>query len=558
MRFTVLVTTSLLASAVMAQRVSENEPNNTSGTAQIVAIGSQVDGSLTAGDEDWYEFTSAGGSLRLFAHHAQQTDTVFELYDASGSTLLAVNDDSDVYFSRIGVSVAAGTYQLRLTGWAPQTTGPYQLEIGQVLTIAATGSESEPNNTLAQADALTGTDFLDGSLSSGADQDWYQLTLTAPRTGVWFRIAEGAAPWVSNHRYEIYGAAGIPLLPESTFGQSSGNSSGTEIRSSEVRCWPAGTYYIVIRNSTFPSGYGPAVPQGNYRLEVRTMPMGVSPTNEAEPNNSIGTASAVAIGGAVNGSISNAGGADPSDIYGPINLSGPTVLQFQTTQGASGALLDSTIRLLAYDGTVLGSWTYGNLLTSTSHARATIVTSVTPETFYVEVTSPGGAAQQAGNYTLEIGSASAPFALASYSIDDVNTSCLGSNGLRTSFAVDSPGERPVLGTNFSRTVSNLPVNAPFFLIEGLSNTVSSGPPPLSLPFDLGPLGAPNCFVHVDPVANQLILGSPSGSVTINSGMANSIVFRGMAIYEQAVVLDLPANGLGLTASNYARKSLGER
>jgi len=549
-----LATASLLASALMAQRVPETEPNNSAGQAQVVALGSQVDAFLTAGDEDWFQFTTTGGNVRVYAHGATATDTVFELYNSSGSTVLAVNDDSDAYFSRISLNVGAGTYLLRVTGWASFTTGSYQLEVGEVVTIAATGSESEPNGSLAQADNLVGGDVIDGSLSSSADQDWYRITLTSPRTGIWFLIEEGDAPWVSNHRYEIYDSGGVLLSPSSTYGVNAANSSSSEIRSSEVRSWPAGTYYLVIKNSTFPGGYGSLVPQGNYRLQLVTMPMGQTPISESEPNNTIQNATPVSYGSGALGTVT--AGSDAVDIYGPFVVSGPTVMQFQTTQGASSPLLDSTMRLLADDGTPLSTWTYGNTLTSTSHARATALVSVTPATYYVEVASPGAAVSQSGSYVFEIGARAAPYAIASYSIAEVNSQCLGSNSLRPTITVDSPGERPVLGTNLSRTVRQLPPFAPFFTIEGLSDEIGNGSIPL--PFDLGSLGAPNCFVHVDPVAVLLNFGNASGVVRLDSTQANSVVFRGMPIYEQAVALDPAANSLGLTASNYARRLLGER
>lgn len=555
MRLSSIFALSALATTLAAQRGPETEPNNTSGQAQVVTLGSQLDAALTAGDEDWFEFTTTGGNVALYAHGGVDTDTVFELFDATGTTLLAVNDDSDGFFSAMSLNLAAGTYQLRVTGWAPSTSGPYQLEFGEIATVAATGSETEPNDSLAQADPLAGGDVIDAALSSGSDEDWYEITLTAPRTGVWFEIGEGSTPWVSNHRWEIYDSVGTLLGPTATFGANNGNSSPTSIRSSQIRSWPAGTYYLVVRNSTFAIGLGNSIPQGDYRLRLVTMPMGTATFSETEPNNTIATANSLPLGGRVDGSITNNPGADPNDIYGPFAITTPVVLQFQTMQGTSGPLLDSTIRLLDENGTAVQTWTVGNTLSPSSHARATVAFSYS-ETYYIEVVSPGASASQAGTYALEIGQSAPPHVLSSYDIAEVNGLCLGSNFVRPTLSVDSPGERPVLGTNFSRTVGSLPANAPFFLIEGLSDEVALGTIPL--PYDLGQNGAPDCFVHVSPAATALYLGTPSGEVEINTTMANSVVFRGIPIYEQAIVLDLPANTLGITSSNYARKLLGER
>ena len=546
-----------LALPLTAQRISETEPNNSSGQAQVVALGSEVNASLTAGDEDWFQFTTTGNHVKLYSHGSTSVDTVFDLFDATGTNLLAVNDDTDGFFSSISINLAAGTYQLRVTGWGPFTTGSYQLEFGKMGTIAATGNESEPNDSRLQATPIGGGAIIDGSLSSATDEDWYRIALGGPNAGVWFEILEGEAPWVSNHRYEIYDSAGALLAPTGTFGENTGNSSNTMIRSNELRCWPAGTYYLVIKNSTSASGLGAQIPQGNYRLRLRTMPMGFNPVAETEPNNTIQTANPITLSGAVTATITTANGADPSDIYGPVTLTTPRVLQFQTSQGATAPLLDSTIRLLDENGAILGQWTFGNTLTTTSHARATVNFSTPPGTFYFEVLSPGINPSQGGSYQFAIGSSVPNYVPATYSIDDVNNACLGSNGSRPTIAIESSSELPVLGTNFSRRVTSLPPSSPVFLNEGLSTQVGLGGT-IALPYDLGAMGAPNCLVYVDPAASQLYFGSPTGELTISTNQPNLVAFRGIPIFEQAIVLDLAANTLGLTTSNYARRILGDR
>ncbi len=552
--FPTIAFAAAFACPAVAQRVAEVEPNNTSAAAQAIVLGSQVDATLAAGEEDWFEFSTTGGNAVLISHGPTDVDTVFELFDSTGTTLLAVNDDTDAFFSALSVDLAAGTYQLRVTGWGPTTAGPYQLELGEVATVGNTGTENEPNDSLGQADPLAGGDVIDGVLGSG-DEDWYRIDLTAAATGVWFEIAEGAAPWVSSHRWELRDSGGGLLGPTTEFGPNAGDSSPSEIRSSTVRSWPAGTYYLVIKESSFPLGFGNAIPQGGYRLRLATMPVTGAPASESEPNDTVQQANAVTPGSSIAGSISASGGGDPVDIYGPFVISGPTVMQFQTRQGSSGPLLDSTIRLLDDDGNTVQQWTVGNLASPTSHARATVVFSRV-ETYYLEVRSPGNGAGQSGSYVLEVGAAASLHTAASYDLAEVNGICLGSNGLRPTLTVDSPGERPVLGTNMSRTVEFLPPLSPFFLVEGLSDEIGLGSIPL--PYDLGPLGAPDCGVFVDPLANQLILGSPSGTVALDNRMPTSVVFRGVPIYEQVVALDLAANALGITASNYARKLLGDR
>ncbi|HEU4417356.1 MAG TPA: DVUA0089 family protein, partial [Planctomycetota bacterium] len=86
------------------------------------------------------------------------------------------------------------------------------------------------------------------------DADYYRIVLTAPNTAIWFQINEGDDNFVYGHGYELYDAAGIALLPVVSLSQpafwfQSSGSTTTIPRSSSQRVWPAGTYYLAIRNA---------------------------------------------------------------------------------------------------------------------------------------------------------------------------------------------------------------------------------------------------------------------------------------------------------------------
>lgn len=57
MRLSLAVSVLALAPAVLAQRFPEVEPNNSNAAAQSVAVGTQIDASLTAGEQDWFSFS---------------------------------------------------------------------------------------------------------------------------------------------------------------------------------------------------------------------------------------------------------------------------------------------------------------------------------------------------------------------------------------------------------------------------------------------------------------------------------------------------------------------
>lgn len=278
------------------------------------------------------------------------------------------------------------------------------------------------------------------------DADYWQVVLTAPYTSLWLQINEGDAPWVFGHRFEIYDAAGNALLPVTSlqlpaFGTQSATASTLVARSSSVRVLPAGTYYIAVRTpptpftaaTTMPGG---VVPYGNYMLELFTMPMDTgSIVTETEPvggpngNNTAATAIAIAPGQIGRGNVTVSSGTDASDWWGPIVISTPSTITYQTRRGATATpMLDTTINLRDSAGNIALATTGGNILdvpsTSTTglHARTTVSFYLTPQTYYIEVISPGTtAATQSGDYELEISSIiAAPYVAASFATAAAN------------------------------------------------------------------------------------------------------------------------------------------
>ncbi len=556
----------LAAPSLLAQRFPEVEPNDTSATAQVVTMGTQIDCVLVAAEQDWFQFTTAGGQVRMFVTPTPGTvalDTQLELWDAAGTVILAFNDDSRVSASDLTINLAAGTYLVKIDGFSATTAGNYAFEIGELPAKPYTAVEVEPNDTVATPQLVALDCQINGNLSGPTDQDWYQITLTAPRTGLWIQTTEGELPLLSQHRVEFYDAAGV-LVPAATLGTNGAESGSFNYRTSNIRCWPAGTYHIVVKNRLAVPTINPN-PVGNYRLEIATMPMnlGAVVPEIAEPNNTFATATPINLGDKGTGNITISTGADSSDWWGPITLNVPSVVMFQTGQNLPSPLLDSSINLRNYDPVTntLGAATAvtsGNILDASSHARGTFAFNLTPGSYYLEVFSPGTAASQAGDYVLEISqSVGNPYAAASYAFaNTANTTCLGSNLLRPTITQETTRELPVLGTSFFRKVGSMQPGAAFFMIQGFAlygNSIIA-----SAGFDLGPLGAPNCLVYVRPDFTTLYIANGVGEAELLFSVPNNLALRGLPLFEQAAVLDLPANALGITASNWARQILGER
>jgi hypothetical protein len=120
--------------------------------------------------------------------------------------------------------------------------------------------------------------------------------------------------------------------------------------------------------------------------------------------------------------------------------------------------------------------------------------------------------------------------------------CAGSAGVPTLAA--AAGSRPMLGSSFLLELGNLPAGVAF-VVMGFSDTSHS---PFTLPLDLGQFGMPGCSMSAEALATQLVIGS---GTTANWSLAipSSNSYIGVLFYNQAFVVDPPANALGLTVSN---------
>jgi hypothetical protein len=152
-----LFVSSLLAAPLMAQQFPEVEPNDVASAAQVVALGSQVNCTLAAGEQDWFEFTTATGGyylLSLAGGATSSLDTQMELYDATGTNVLAFNDDGQSLLSSLFLKLSSGTYKLKVVGFSASTAGAYTLDVSDTSWKPPTGIELEPNDTVATANLV--------------------------------------------------------------------------------------------------------------------------------------------------------------------------------------------------------------------------------------------------------------------------------------------------------------------------------------------------------------------------------------------------------------------
>ncbi len=500
------------------------------------------------------------------------TTAVFPVANAPGDTF-----DIDCIGSS---TVIRSTAALVPGAWNPGLGG---LGIGHFAVRFTSGANSglirqisgNTGASITLGTALTAAPLLgDTYVVEQVDVDYFQVVLTAPTSGLWFQINEGDNAWVFGHRYELYDAAGTALLPVTSlfapaFGTQAATCSTLVPRTSSARVWPAGTYYIAVRGpqtpfiaaTVMPLG---VVPTGNYMLQLFATPMdtgGIAVEAEApgtQSNNTAATAQLIAPGQIGQGNITLSTGADASDWWGPIVISTPSTISYQTRDGLTATpLLDSTINLRDSNGAIALAATANNILdVSTSatglHARVVVSFYLTPQTYYIEVVSPGTTAGQSGDYELQISSIiPTPYVAASYGIFAANAAGCGLGTVPT-LTRQFTSEVPVTGATFARQCTGLTPSGFGLFVQGFS--LFPGPTPLDMTF----LGAPGCTLNVDPLVISLVFADPVGAVDLLFNVPSATSLRGTLVFEQMAKWDFAVNALGIQPGNFARMIIGER
>jgi hypothetical protein len=137
------------------------------------------------------------------------------------------------------------------------------------------------------------------------------------------------------------------------------------------------------------------------------------------------------------------------------------------------------------------------------------------------------------------------------SFSSFGTACAGTNGTPSLGATGTPE----LGQRIVYRISSAPVGAIVVLHFGSSTTSWNGIP---LPFDLGVLNAPGCFLRTNAIASASLTAGILGSTSLGVDIPIDPLIIGASVVSQALILDRGANRLGLTTSQGLRTNVGGR
>lgn len=173
----------LLLLAAKNINAAETEPNNTSATANTLALNGSNTGAINvAGDEDWFKvITNADGKLDVTITVSNGLTLRCYIYDNNGTTLLSSGySSSTATVSYDGA--AAGTYYIKPIAFYSAQLPAYT--VSNTLTVPAQANDVEPNNTKAQATVLPLNASKTGHVGyyynlKRDTADWYKITTNA-------------------------------------------------------------------------------------------------------------------------------------------------------------------------------------------------------------------------------------------------------------------------------------------------------------------------------------------------------------------------------------------
>ncbi len=148
--------------------------------ATQVSLGSSIEGSLSAGDTDYFRVTM-NSSGTLVAYTTGSTDTYGSILDGSGAVLAIDDEGGESSNFRVFTSVSSGTYYIEVRGYGSSTTGNYTLHVASGLSDLVVESPSVSDSTLTfrQPFTLQATVRNQGAFPSDATMLYYYRSVDA-------------------------------------------------------------------------------------------------------------------------------------------------------------------------------------------------------------------------------------------------------------------------------------------------------------------------------------------------------------------------------------------
>ncbi|MCH5353957.1 MAG: S-layer homology domain-containing protein [Acutalibacter sp.] len=293
---TLVLVLSLIPVSASAATVTERESNDTFAEAQSITLGDTISGSISVkGDVDNYTFTlRESGKVTIDVTAYMEHYSVL-LFDEEGTRLWY--DDYNSWNASVGFQndkydlfLEKGTYYWQVKGsyrynYSSEYTGTYT--IGTSFT-SAQATESEPNNSIAQANSITLGSQIRGVIAENGDHDFYKFTLTSSG-----KVSLDFTAYMQYYSLLLFDGSGNSLWVSA--GKEWNSTVG--FRNDKYDLYmEIGTYYLQVKGSS-SSSFGSRYP-GFYTIGTSFTSAAAT---EIEPNNSAAQANAVNLGDSIRG-----------------------------------------------------------------------------------------------------------------------------------------------------------------------------------------------------------------------------------------------------------------
>ena len=387
-----MIASMLLVAAPLATAAGnrEVEPNNSMNQATPMGLNADMYGNIESNnDVDFFVFTIPNkGSVSLtFNYYSGTPAHRVALLDSSNQSVNSntFTSSSVVFpYTSLRFRLPAGTYYVRIDRPSGYTLASNEYTIKVNYADESSGNfESEPNNSINQANPITNGQDITGNIHNDSDVDFYTFTLPG----------NGSLNLVFNY-LQGNPAHRITLLDSSNSTVSSQTLTSASVAfpyKTPIYRVAAGTYYVRIDR---PSGYTLAPNDYTLRYEFTDE---TGKAFEIEPNNTTNTATAIGFNTPWTGNIHSDGDVD----YYKFEVSGSQSISL--TFNYSSGTPSFRIRLIDSANKNLISQTLTSA--STVFPYTTSEVSVTSGTYYIIIDRPSGYTLAPNDYTIRVNGA---------------------------------------------------------------------------------------------------------------------------------------------------------
>ncbi len=368
------------------------EPNNSIAEAKDISFDNTIKGQLAKNDgEDYYKVTLSSSGRITIKINSYIEYYCMVLYDWNGKKIWYTQDNrwaetTGSISNTHSIDLEKGTYYLAVRGamyhdWDSVYTGNYNFNIK----FTASGANiAEPNNSIAEAKAVSFDKTVKGQIAKNDGEDYYKITL--PSSG---RITIKFNSYVEYYSMILYDCDGKKMwyTQDNRWAETTGSISNTHSIDLEK-----GTYYLAVRGAMYHDW--DSVYTGNYNFNIKFTASGA---NIAEPNNSIAEAKTISFTSNVKGQIAINDGDDYYRVSVP--SSGKIVIRFNSFLEYYSLILYDT------DGKEVWYTDCNEWISTTKKRSDTFTVDLSKGTYYLLVKGSywrDGKSEKTGNYNFTV------------------------------------------------------------------------------------------------------------------------------------------------------------